>query len=102
MGNYDARWYALPNDCYATAIQLSETRIQVDFSFIHNFWYRMEAPHNCPEEIYRIMMACWQERRENRPPFTTIVTFMEWMLSDEETSDGDVGNIHFLSNLGYI
>lgn len=31
--------------------------------------YRMEAPHNCPEEIYGVMIMCWQEKPETRPQF---------------------------------
>jgi proto-oncogene tyrosine-protein kinase Ret len=31
--------------------------------------YRMEAPHNCPEEIYGVMIMCWQEKPESRPQF---------------------------------
>ncbi|CAI4222382.1 unnamed protein product [Auanema sp. JU1783] len=42
--------------------------------------YRMEAPHNCPEEIYVLMVTCWQEKRDLRPTFTMIVTYLEWML----------------------
>lgn len=31
--------------------------------------YRMEAPHNCPEEIYGVMVMCWQDKPEQRPQF---------------------------------
>ncbi|CAD6193093.1 unnamed protein product [Caenorhabditis auriculariae] len=43
--------------------------------------YRMESPHNCPEEVYSIMVACWQEKRESRPSFSTIVDYLDWMLA---------------------
>uniref|UniRef100_A0A915CAJ0 Receptor protein-tyrosine kinase n=1 Tax=Parascaris univalens TaxID=6257 RepID=A0A915CAJ0_PARUN len=43
--------------------------------------YRMEAPDNCPEEIYDVMVACWQEKPENRPSFDTLVDYFDWMLT---------------------
>uniref|UniRef100_A0A8R1XWP3 Receptor protein-tyrosine kinase n=1 Tax=Onchocerca volvulus TaxID=6282 RepID=A0A8R1XWP3_ONCVO len=43
--------------------------------------YRMEAPDNCPEEVYDVMVACWQEKPENRPNFDTLVDYFDWMLT---------------------
>uniref|UniRef100_A0ABK0LXL7 Tyrosine-protein kinase n=1 Tax=Rattus norvegicus TaxID=10116 RepID=A0ABK0LXL7_RAT len=34
--------------------------------------YRMSAPQNCPEEIFTIMMKCWDYKPENRPKFSDL------------------------------
>ncbi|XP_060224250.1 tyrosine-protein kinase Fer isoform X2 [Meriones unguiculatus] len=34
--------------------------------------YRMSAPQNCPEEISKIMMKCWDYKPENRPKFSDL------------------------------
>ncbi|XP_028005569.2 tyrosine-protein kinase Fer isoform X1 [Eptesicus fuscus] len=34
--------------------------------------YRMSAPQNCPEEIFKIMMRCWDYKPENRPRFSEL------------------------------
>ncbi|XP_040434569.1 tyrosine-protein kinase Fer-like isoform X1 [Falco naumanni] len=34
--------------------------------------YRMSAPQNCPEEIFKIMQRCWAYKPENRPKFSEI------------------------------
>ncbi|XP_059549933.1 tyrosine-protein kinase Fer isoform X2 [Myotis daubentonii] len=34
-----------------------------------NYGYRMSAPQYCPEEIFKIMMRCWDYKPENRPTF---------------------------------
>ncbi|GMT35299.1 hypothetical protein PFISCL1PPCAC_26596, partial [Pristionchus fissidentatus] len=49
--------------------------------------YRMESPHNCPEEIYNLMVACWQEKVENRPTFHTIVDYFDWMLTESQRAE---------------
>ncbi|CAH1797646.1 unnamed protein product, partial [Owenia fusiformis] len=35
--------------------------------------YRMEKPKQCDQEIYELMLNCWNERPEKRPAFKTIV-----------------------------
>ncbi|CAD5222876.1 unnamed protein product [Bursaphelenchus xylophilus] len=44
--------------------------------------YRMEPPHNCPEEIYGVMVMCWQEKPEARPQFQTIADYFEWLVAE--------------------
>ncbi|XP_044536205.1 tyrosine-protein kinase Fer [Gracilinanus agilis] len=34
--------------------------------------YRMAAPQKCPEEIYKIMLKCWDYKPENRPNFVEL------------------------------
>jgi serine/threonine protein kinase len=34
--------------------------------------YRMPCPDNCPEEIYALMLECWNEAPKLRPNFFTI------------------------------
>ena len=53
----------------------------------------MEAPHNCPEEVYNLMIACWQEKRETRPSFETIVYYLDWMLNQSDDQE-DQGNVY--------
>uniref|UniRef100_A0A4W2F617 Tyrosine-protein kinase n=2 Tax=Bos TaxID=9903 RepID=A0A4W2F617_BOBOX len=37
-----------------------------------NYGYRMSAPQHCPEEIFKIMMKCWDYKPENRPKFSEL------------------------------
>lgn len=39
--------------------------------------YRLPIPKDCPEEIYSLMLACWNEKPEDRPNFTTIYQTIE-------------------------
>ncbi|XP_048450649.1 tyrosine-protein kinase Fer isoform X2 [Rhincodon typus] len=34
--------------------------------------YRMSPPQKCPEEIYTIMLKCWEYKPENRPNFSDV------------------------------
>ncbi|XP_070268523.1 tyrosine-protein kinase Fer isoform X1 [Myotis yumanensis] len=34
--------------------------------------YRMSAPQYCPDEIFKIMMRCWDYKPENRPTFSEL------------------------------
>uniref|UniRef100_A0A2H8TTT4 Tyrosine-protein kinase Fps85D n=2 Tax=Melanaphis sacchari TaxID=742174 RepID=A0A2H8TTT4_9HEMI len=42
--------------------------------------YRMPAPEGTPEEIYRLMLQCWQYQPENRPHFDRIYEIMESLV----------------------
>lgn len=33
---------------------------------------RLEAPPQCPEEVYRLMQRCWEYDPRKRPSFATI------------------------------
>lgn len=40
----------------------------------------MPAPEGTPEEIYHLMLQCWQYQPENRPHFDKINTIMESLV----------------------
>ncbi|XP_048842328.1 tyrosine-protein kinase Blk isoform X2 [Brienomyrus brachyistius] len=40
--------------------------------------YRMPCPDACPQELYQIMLKCWQERPEDRPTFD----YLQYTLND--------------------
>ncbi|XP_040286969.1 tyrosine-protein kinase FRK [Bufo bufo] len=40
--------------------------------------YRIPKPFNCPQDLYNIMMECWNADPENRPTFETL----QWRLED--------------------
>ncbi|XP_022179496.1 tyrosine-protein kinase Fer isoform X3 [Myzus persicae] len=42
--------------------------------------YRMPAPEGTPDEIYRLMLQCWQYQPENRPHFDRIYAAMESLV----------------------
>lgn len=35
--------------------------------------YRLPQPHNCPDELYSLMLHCWLPRATERPNFSDIV-----------------------------
>ena len=39
--------------------------------------YRMPRPMGCPDELYDIMLNCWQEEPANRPTFETLLFQLE-------------------------
>uniref|UniRef100_A0A0B6ZUP3 Tyrosine-protein kinase n=1 Tax=Arion vulgaris TaxID=1028688 RepID=A0A0B6ZUP3_9EUPU len=38
--------------------------------------YRMEKPENCPQEVYDVMLMCWQSCAHSRPSFDFLNTFL--------------------------
>ncbi|CAJ0951636.1 unnamed protein product, partial [Mesorhabditis belari] len=55
--------------------------------------YRMESPHNCPQEIYNVMLGCWQDVRERRPSFSTICDYLQWMLEESDRAAAAMNEI---------
>ncbi|XP_011550635.3 tyrosine-protein kinase Fer isoform X3 [Plutella xylostella] len=39
--------------------------------------YRMPAPENCPEEVYALMLRCWEYEPDKRPHFHQIYTIID-------------------------
>ena len=35
--------------------------------------YRLLQPHNCPDELYSLMLHCWLPRATERPSFDDVV-----------------------------
>ncbi|XP_038066569.1 tyrosine-protein kinase receptor Tie-1-like [Patiria miniata] len=45
--------------------------------------YRMPKPSNCDDEMYRLMLTCWQEDPANRPDFKKLVTRLTSMADSQ-------------------
>ncbi|XP_023012456.2 tyrosine-protein kinase Fer isoform X2 [Leptinotarsa decemlineata] len=43
--------------------------------------YRMPAPENTPDEMYRLMLRCWEYKPENRPNFEQIYSVVETLCN---------------------
>ncbi|XP_066912509.1 discoidin domain-containing receptor 2-like isoform X2 [Clytia hemisphaerica] len=51
------------------------------------FVFRLEQPATCPDEVYRLMLKCWNKNPDNRPPFAFLNRqFMQLNTS----SEGDI------------
>ena len=44
---------------------------------------RMSQPVTCPDELYEIMVQCWQERLEERPWFHEIVSQLQRIVESK-------------------
>jgi tyrosine-protein kinase Fer len=42
--------------------------------------YRMNAPENCPVEVYDIMKRCWEKEPDQRPTFKELMTLINQLL----------------------
>ncbi|XP_022111421.1 tyrosine-protein kinase receptor Tie-1-like [Acanthaster planci] len=42
--------------------------------------YRMPKPHHCQDELYEMMLSCWDEDPENRPTFEVISQELEGLI----------------------
>ncbi|KAF7996198.1 hypothetical protein HCN44_001830 [Aphidius gifuensis] len=56
---------------------------------VHNLYsllkngYRMEKPHNCSHQLYKIMVSCWHDEPYMRPSFKHLISQWEHMLEDD-------------------
>ncbi|XP_045483309.1 tyrosine-protein kinase Fer isoform X2 [Harmonia axyridis] len=48
--------------------------------------YRMPASENTPEEMYRLMLRCWEYKPENRPNFEQVYTVVETLCNSYRSS----------------
>ncbi|XP_072035280.1 angiopoietin-1 receptor-like [Amphiura filiformis] len=46
--------------------------------------YRMPKPDNCEQEMYDLMLKCWQENPDDRPSFQQILDILLHMTSQEK------------------
>ncbi|XP_072045011.1 tyrosine-protein kinase receptor Tie-1-like [Amphiura filiformis] len=46
--------------------------------------YRMPKPDNCEQEMYDLMLKCWQENPDDRPSFQEILDILLHMTSQEK------------------
>lgn len=53
---------------------------------------RMEKPHQCSEDIYDLMRACWNQQPEHRPSFAKIVEYLDFFLTQ---ANPDVSTLYF-------
>lgn len=58
-----------------TGMNNSKAREKIDSG------YRMPAPENTPDEMYRLMLRCWEYKPENRPNFEQIYTVVETLCN---------------------
>ncbi|CAN2389892.1 Tyrosine-protein kinase HCK [Pristimantis euphronides] len=47
--------------------------------------YRMPCPANCPQELYNIMLQCWQQNPEQRPTFDYLQGILEDFFTATES-----------------
>ena len=50
------------------------------YSYFLCLGYRMPPPEGTPDEIYRLMLRCWEYQPENRPHFDHILAIVEALL----------------------
>ena len=52
--------------------------------------YHMEAPSNCPTEVYTIMTCCWVTKPEFRPSFGDLLTKINELLMKYQPQESPV------------
>jgi Eph receptor B1 len=49
--------------------------------------YRLPPPPNCSDCVYKLMLRCWLDERNQRPKFAEIVELLDEMLANSASSD---------------
>ncbi|XP_078575854.1 angiopoietin-1 receptor-like [Branchiostoma floridae x Branchiostoma japonicum] len=47
--------------------------------------YRLPKPRNCEEDLYQMMLLCWQRDPEDRPTFSDLVEQLRAMMEDKSS-----------------
>ncbi|KAH8859444.1 Tyrosine-protein kinase Dnt [Schistosoma japonicum] len=78
------RKYSMATDVWSVGITLWEliTRGQQPYAHIDAFeitnvlrtGYRLKKPHNCPDELWKIIFACWRADPSARPTIHQLIT----------------------------
>ena len=55
---------------------------------------RMAKPLNCPDELYDIMMVCWNENATERPRFDQIYSSLTMLLDTNANKEVDYVNVY--------
>lgn len=50
--------------------------------------YRMPQPNGCSQELYQLMLECWNHDRDDRPTFSDIVAYLGEYLRRSPIGDG--------------
>lgn len=56
--------------------------------------YRIPQPENCPQELYNIMLQCWNVEPQERPTFETL----HWRLEDYY----DMDSMAYIESNGFV
>jgi hypothetical protein len=48
----------------------------------------------CPNELYEIMLTCWEENPETRPTFNQLYNTIQFVVQELNESDVDYANIY--------
>ncbi|BFZ08768.1 hypothetical protein BsWGS_11806 [Bradybaena similaris] len=59
---------------------------------LHENGYRMSKPPACPEQLYRIMRACWREDPRQRPSFKQLVQTLDNLI--QKINDREYLELH--------
>jgi len=60
---------------------LESTRNNDGIMFMFLAGYRMPAPEGTPDEMYRLMLRCWEYEPENRPHFDQIYLVVDTLYN---------------------
>lgn len=56
---------------------------------------RLNHPgEGCPDELYDIMLVCWEDNPEDRPNFNALFNTIQAVVQDLNESDVDYANIY--------
>jgi serine/threonine protein kinase len=60
--------------------------------------YRMEAPEDCPAEVYNIMKRCWEREADRRPTFKELMTMINQLLQQYPSQQSTVLHYEAVEN----
>lgn len=52
--------------------------------------HRLSRPPNCPPVLHELMLLCWHQQPESRPPFSTLLARLECCIQDPEVLNAEL------------